>query len=71
MLLPPRPVFEARLASRAAAAGSHFMPPALLDSQLALVEEAGEDVVAVVREEAAGVGEVARAFGLGGLVSEG
>ena len=68
MLLPPRPALEARLAARAAA-GTHFMPPALLASQLELVEAAdGDGLAAVVRDGEgdveAVVGAVAAAFGL-------
>ena len=38
LLLPPRPVLEARLAARG---GAHFMSPSLLGSQLRLVDESG------------------------------
>jgi len=65
LLLPPTPALEARLVARG---GAHFMPPALLVSQLALVEEGGEPGLrGVVREDGsveAVVAAAAAAFGL-------
>ena len=64
MLLPPRPILEARLAARAA----HFMAPALLASQLDLVEEGDAGLAAIVRDGGgdveAVVGAVLAAFGM-------
>lgn len=42
LLDPPRPLLEARLAARMQA-GAHFMPPTLLDSQLATLEREGQE----------------------------
>ena len=62
LLLPPEAVLAARLEARAAA-GGHFMPPALLPSQLAALE-LGNDVI-VFRDTAppaAVAAAVARVF---------
>lgn len=48
------------LASRAAARTDHFMPPALLDSQLATLEPLDEDERGLVADAAMPVGELVR-----------
>ena len=58
LLLPPRAALERRLSERHAA-GQHFMPPALLDSQLAALELEGPPEWLLVCRDGAAAADVA------------